>query len=227
MRLVYWEARLGVIGSSGEGRRRLRGARRGAAFIDRGQRVVAAAARHNTPSSEMFSLLVRLCALAPSTLSAPSVCGALWAFCIDVWVPPTPAGRGAAAPEPARRPREAATGRAQRHQLGAHGAAACRGRPGLAGPARPRSGRHERCLHAVAAAAPSSNAVAWLGDAGDDACSAASSPSASGGASTRRCAPRRASRASRARRHLEDLERRDWLDILAYRSRRSSSGSDG
>ena len=54
----------------------------------------------------------------------------------------------------------------------AHGAAACREAIRvLAGPApsqlRPAL---SECLHAVAAAAPSSNAVAWLGDAlGDDA----------------------------------------------------------
>ena len=61
--------------------------------------------------------------------------------------------------------RRATQDEAHRSQLGAHGAAACREAVRvLAGPApsqlRPAL---SECLHAVAAAAPSSNAVAWLG----------------------------------------------------------------
>jgi hypothetical protein len=176
--LVYWEAH--AWAASLEALAKVvdacAGRAEGAALLSTvAQRVVAAAARHATPSSEMFSLLVRLCALAPSTLSAPSeFCGALWAFCIRCLGAADAGGAAgrAAANLLGALAKRATQDEAHRSQLGAHGAAACREAIRvLAGPApsqlRPAL---SECLHAVAAAAPSSNAVAWLGDAlGDDA----------------------------------------------------------
>ena len=227
--LVYWEAH--AWASSLEALAKVVDAcaarADGAAFLSTvAQRVVAAAARHATPSSEMFSLLVRLCALAPSTLSAPSeFCGALWAFCIRCLGAADAGGSAgrAAANLLGALAKRATQDEAHRHQLGAHGAAACREAVRvLAGPApsqlRPAL---SECLHAVAAAAPSSNAVA--GSATRSAttpCSTRSCPSASGGASTRRCAPwSRRSRGSSAL--VVDLAKisngETWLDaILAY-----------
>ena len=96
---------------------------------------------HNTPSSEMFSLLVRLCALAPSTLSAPSeFCGALWAFCIRCWGRHAGPGRAAAnllgAPRSGRRrtrPSAISSGPRRRGLP--------RGRPGPGRPRRRSAGR--------------------------------------------------------------------------------------
>lgn len=144
------------------------------------QRVVAATSRHAAaPSPEMFSFLLRLCALSPATLaSPPEFCNALWELGIRLLGSSDAggaAGRAAANLVGAlarRSAQQAPDAEAQRAQLAAHGSAVCREAIRvLAGPApsqlRPAL---SVCLHSICAAAPNERSVAWLGDAlGDDA----------------------------------------------------------
>ena len=171
-------ARLGVvIGSSGEGRRRLRGARRGRrALIDR--RAARRRGRGATQHAFIGNVFAARAALRAGSVDVIGALGVLRrALGVLHQVPGRRRRRRVRGPrrgEPARRPREA--GDAGRGPPKSARGPRRRGLPrGDPGPRRARAvaaaaGAERVPPRAVAAAAPSSNAVAWLGDAlGDDA----------------------------------------------------------